>query len=246
MIALPRRDKVQRFQTLSPMSPPAPTQALGARSHVRVTVPPGQTVYARLHPGARGVSVCRALVTDLSAGGLALSMTEGRHDQPRAGQEVTVELELDGTEAMVSGRVVRVFARGLSIAYPAEPRRDLLAIIARLAARRLDFVDGHRHAAGLTARLSHRRFSSAGILDLRVQVETPSWWQAVFLEYLISWSEGDGLETAIFGRSGVARDLVPRPALLQLGELIALHCRSALPAHAECFALIQRTVAGGV
>src|SRR6266568_2525684 len=109
-------------------------------------------------------------------------------------------------EARVSGQVVRVGTHDLSIAYPAEPRdetvnQELLALVVSLVTRRIDHIDSHRFVENLTAHLAHHHFSDGGYLDVRVQVEPPAWWQVVFLEVLVSWSELGGLETGIIDRS---------------------------------------------
>jgi hypothetical protein len=260
----PRRDKNRRYQTNPGMAAvPAPLPALRKRLNVRVVVPPTMALYARVRSSARATGVCRGVVGDLSAAGMAVTVIEGgRFELPREGQDVTVELDFEGTAARVAGKVVRVGARQISIAYPVELRdetlnEELLSLIARVVTKRVDYMDARRFVHSLHARLAHRHFAGAGYLDLRVQVDAPAWWQVVFLEYLTSWSEAGGLETGILDRSysterpsdalamrtGVTRHPAPWRSLLRLTHLIAGQCLLALPAHADCFALVQRTLA---
>jgi hypothetical protein len=257
----------RRYQTNPNMrAVPAPLPALRKRMHVRVVIPTALTVYARIRARAGAGGACRGVVNDVSAAGMALAIIEGsRYELPHEGQEVVVELNFEGTEAEVVGRVVRVGARELSIAYPAEPKdetvpSDLLTLVARVVTSRIDFVDSRRHVESLRARLAHRHFSSAGYLDVRVQVAPPAWWQAVFLEYLASWSEAGGLETGVIDRSyatehaddallvqpSVTRHARPWPALLRLAHLIATRCQAAAPTHADAFVLMQRTLAAAL
>jgi len=243
------RPRDRRYQT-NPGMPavPTPLPALRQRTHVRVVVPNALTVYARVRTRASAPTGCRGVVTDISAGGLALTVIEGsRHELPTEGQDVVVDLNFEGTEAQVGGRVVRVGARELSVGFPAETgevvHEDLLALVARVVTSRVDLVDSRRHVDGLRARLAHRHFSGAGYLDVRVQVEPQAWWQTVFLEYLVAWSEAGGLETGTIAPDGpVVRHERPWRSLARLALLIATRCQTALPAHADAFGLMQRTL----
>jgi hypothetical protein len=262
-VSTPRDRRYSSNPGLKPVAP-APLPTLRKRMHVRVVVPPTVTLYARVKASANARAHHRAFVNDVSAAGMGLTIIEaGRYELLHEDQEITVDLDFEGTEARVAGRVVRVDAnQHLSVAYPPEPRDatinyDLLALVAQVVTQNVDFVDGRRHAGSLRARLAHRHFSSAGYLDVHVQVDAPAWWQIVFLEYLASWSELDGFETGILDRShsnqppsdalairsNVTRHPAPWPSLLRLSNLIAGQCLAALPTHAADFALLQRTLA---
>jgi hypothetical protein len=256
------RPRDRRYQTNPKMRAVTPLPELRKRVNVRVIIPPTITLYARIRNSVRATASYRAVVNDLSAAGMSLTVIEGgRYEMAHAGQDIVVDLDFEGAEARVAGRVVRVGAQQLSMSYPSEHEDDkvnheLLGLMARVVTRRIDFIDGRRFASHLAARLVHRHFTSAGYMDLRVQVESPSWWQLVFLEYVISWSDLDGLETGIIDRSlgdrpgdalsvrgNLSRHPAPWRSLLRITNVIAGQCLAALPVHADCFQLVQRTVA---
>jgi hypothetical protein len=253
-----------------PTPAPAPLPTLVKRQRVRVIVPRSLAVYARVRPLGRAGAGARCLVGDLSAGGMSAVLMEGSSfDLPREGEEAHVALEHDGEEASATARVVRSSAERVSLAFhpgagggpaDADLNLPLLALIARLVARRADHVDHHRWADALATKLTHRHFYGAGYLDVRVETASPAWWQVVFLEYVIAWSQRSGaLTTGIIDRSfssaratdplavgsDVARHATPWPRLLQLAAIIAGHCAAAQPAHADAFDLVQRTLRRG-
>jgi hypothetical protein len=244
---------------------PASLAHLSRRSHVRVVVPRALPVFARLRAGLRGGSGCRGVVLDASAGGLATQIIEGgRIDLPAEGQEVKVDLDFEGSEAHVIGRAVRVRAQEVSLAFaPAldddSQNVDYLELVGRLVTRRIELLDRRRLGEALVGRLRHQHFTADGTLDVRVHTAAPSWWQLVFLEYLVSWSEARGLETGVIDRSfsaeratdplaagpAVTRHAQPWRSLRRLGLRLAAQCHAALPAHGESFALIERTIVAG-
>jgi hypothetical protein len=147
------------------------------------------------------------------------------------------------------------------MATDAELNLELLRVIASVATRRVELVD--RRGAGATAdRRRHRHFHGAGYLDLRVQTREPAWWQAVFLEYMATWSARDGggeVVTGTIDRSfsaerasdplvvqpSVTLHPTPWPKLRKLAATIASRCATALPGHDAAFELIRSTAVPG-
>jgi hypothetical protein len=251
----------ERFGLPGPALAPSPLPTLAKRHHVRVPVPATVTLFARVRaPGSAGPGA-RCLVTDISAGGLSAALMEGaRVDVPHEGQPAVASLEYEGEEAQVAARVVRAGAQQVSLALDAPADQldlPLLSLIARLVARRIDFVDRARVGAAAARKLTHRHFYGAGYLDVRVETQAPAWWQIVFLEYLISWHERDATVTTgvldrafsaerardpLAVRAEVARHATPAPKLLALAAAIARHCAAAQPAQADAFELMARVL----
>jgi hypothetical protein len=259
------RPRDRRYQTNPKMRVITPLPELRKRVNVRVIIPPTVTLYARVRNSARAAASYRAVVNDISAAGMSLTVIEGgRYELAGAGQDVVVDLDFEGSEARVAGRVVRVGAQQLSMTYPSELADDkinheLLGLIARVVTRRIDFLDARRYSGSLSARLLHRHFTSAGYMDVRVQVEPPSWWQVVFLEFVTSWSAVTGLETGLIDRSvgdrpgdalavrgNLTRHSAPWRSLLRITNVIAAQCLVVHPAHADCFQLVQRSLASAL
>lgn len=237
---------------------------LTKRAHVRLFLPPSVRIYARVRHAGQGGLGARGMVSDISVGGMALSLTEGmRFELPGEGQEVMLELNHDGGEASIRGRVVRSSTQQLSVAFPPvnadrDVNGELLALIARVVTRQIDPIEraGLRPGPGVANRLRYQRFHGSGYLDVHVQTTAPAWWQIVFLDYMISWSEGDGVQTGTIDRSTTAQlqqnplrvstNLVrhPRPwtSLKEVAVLIASRCAASLPEHAGAFAAISRVL----
>jgi len=241
--------------------PPAPLPTLAKRQRVRVIIPRSQAVYARLRAAGSNGPGARCVVGDISAGGMSATLIEGSSfDLPREGFEAQVTLEHEGEEATVTARVVRSSAQRVSLAFPNGGGDDrlnlpLLSLIARLVAARVDHVDHRRWAKAMSSHLTHRHFYGAGYLDVRIETGPPAWWQVVFLEYVVAWSEREGaVTTGIIDRSfsserasnplavqpDVTRHRSPWPKLLQLALVIATRCAAAQPSHADAFDFVQR------
>jgi hypothetical protein len=242
---------------------PATLPTLGKRQHVRVLIPATVHVYARVRSAAGVLGTVRGVVTDISAGGVAMHVTEGgRFDPPPPGSEAEVVIEHEGEEATVAGRVVRLAPRDVSFAFAPVARNEdvnleLLSLIGSVVTRRVELVDRRSAGRSLASKLTHRHFYGAGYLDLRVQTEAPGWWQVVFLEYLVAWSGRDGaLVTGTIDRSfsaeragdplavrpSVTRHAEPWPKLRKLAAGLAQKCSMALPEHTDAFRMIRRTV----
>jgi hypothetical protein len=242
---------------------PATLPTLGKRMHVRVLIPAAVRVYARVRSAGAVLGAARAVVTDVSAGGMAVTLIEGgRFELPSQGGEAEVVLDYEGEEATVTGRVVRISAPEVSFAFPPVGsdealNLELVALIASVVTRRVELVDRRSGGSVLASQLTHRHFYGAGYLDLRVQTHEPAWWQAVFLEYLVSWNRKDSEVTTGFidrsfsaervvgplaVRADVTRHPQPWPKLRKLAATIATKCSAALPAHADAFRLIKQTV----
>jgi hypothetical protein len=245
---------------------PAPLPMLGKRRHVRVLIAPAVRVYATVRASGAVLGAARGVVSDISAGGMAVNLIEGgRFELPPPGSDAQVEIDFEGEEVKVTGTVVRTSAQELSFAFPpAHTDQDLdvelLGLIASIVTRRVELVDRRVAAARLASKLTHRHFYGAGYLDLRVQTEEPAWWQLVFLENLVSWNRRDGagqVSTGHIDRSfsaenandaiavspNVTRHAQPWPKLRKLAARIATKCAATLPAHADAFELIKQTVA---
>jgi hypothetical protein len=242
---------------------PASLPLLGKRMHVRVLVPPAVRVYAQVRTALGALSSARGVVADLSAGGMLVQFIEGgRFDLPSEGGEAQVVLDYEGDEATVNARVVRASAREASFAFPearhdAELNLELLTILASLVTRRIELVSRRAGVEGLASRLTHRHFYGAGHLDLRVETKEPAWWQAVFLEYLMSWSRKDGqLHTGTVDRSfsperaadpmalrpNVTRHAEPWPKLRKLAGIVASKCSHSMAGHMDAFRLIKKSL----
>jgi PilZ domain-containing protein len=242
----------------------APLPTLTRRVHVRVQLPPAVAVYARVHGRTGAGATMRGVCSDISAGGLAMRVIEGgRFEVPQEGHDVDVQVEYEGVEATTTGRVVRASTQQLSVAFARADRDEemnvaMLSLMARVVTRRVETFDRARFAGSLAARRVHQHFYGAGYLDVRVQPEARPWWQAVFLDFLVVWSERTGkLETGVIDRSfaatkaddplsasaHVVRHAKPWRSLLEVASLIAARCVAAQPAHKASFALMQKTLA---
>jgi hypothetical protein len=250
------RDYGEGLKELSPVS----LRTLGKRAHIRVVVPPSVVVYARLRKAGSTGAPIRCVLSDISAGGAALSLTEGmRFDLPGEGQEVQVELDFDGGEAQTRGRVVRSAARELSLTFPGATSDEdmnvgLLSLIARLVTRRVEHLDRRRFAGALRSRLLHEQFQGSGHLEVRVQTAPPAWWQIVFLDYLVQWREGGAIETGVVDRASGAqlgddplrasstllRHQRPWTSLRRVAAVVVSRCAAAQPEFAPSFASMSR------
>ena len=238
-------------------APAAP--ALAKRAHVRVVLPPEVRVYCRVRHAGSTVAGARGMVSDISVGGLALTMTEGmRFEPPRGGSEVHLELDYGGGEAQARARVVRAAAQQMSVAFSDVSRDrdlngDLLSLLARIVTRRVDHLDRGPFSHALQHPFTHERFHGAGYLDIRV---APTWWQMVFLDYVISWSQGGAVTTGSVDRSTAAAlpadplrvqpmlRLHDQPwvSLKKVANMIAARCAAVLPDHLGSFNIIARAL----
>jgi hypothetical protein len=179
----------------------------------------------------------------------------GRFDPPPIGEPRVAEVEHEGYKAVLEAEVTRASAHAVGLNLRRRASHDdeldagLLGLLTQLAARRMV----HLTRRPGTGRAGGEHFVGPGRLDLRVSASPPGFWQLVFLEYVVGWSEEDGLQTATTrGRVAVDADaLSPGPqttpherpwrSLSKLAVHLSVHAAAMHPRHADLFALIQRS-----
>jgi hypothetical protein len=248
------------MKSVAPAHVPLPgLDALRKRSQVRIRVPAEVQVFARLRARASGAGAWRGVVHDISSRGMAVDLIDGgSFDPPAEKEEVSADLEHEGHVTAVEGWVARVATRSVGVRFRRVAAHDddvdtgLLALLVQLAAR------GLVHVERSGGRPGPEHFYGPGHLDVRIALEPPAWWQLVFLEFVVSWSEDGGLSTAttdksfafaadaLAAESHVVRHERPWRSLCKLAVHAAVQCAAAQPRHADAFALVQRIARTGM
>jgi hypothetical protein len=232
-------------------APLASLDHLTKRIFSRVAVPARVVVYAELKLTGM-IARLRGLVVDISLGGMSVRLSDQLIEPLRAGAPVSCLVEYAGVSAAAEGVVARSSTGECGIRFSGVdggPDAMLLELMVRIVTRTVDHADCAGLSAVLSAPLTYEHFFSGGYLDIRIQRVPFGWWQLVFLEYLISWREGRGLESGVIehglqGARGVVvrRHAEPLPVIAKLARRIAVRCRERLPAHREAFLFVEASL----